>query len=90
MPCNPDGSPVNPNYPAGVIWTCITAFGMDGLVNVDRANEIRPVRRAFEALFLAEMELAAAKGSMSYLRLLTVVKRARMRVLATVRHHLSA
>jgi hypothetical protein len=85
---NPDGSPVNPNYPSAVIWECITAFGIDGLVNVHRPNEIRPVRRAFAALFAAEMELDAAGENVP--RLLAIVKRVRIRVLATVRRSLSA
>ena len=85
MPCNPDGSPVNPNYPEAVIWACIQAFGVDGPVNLHR---VPAVRRAFEALFVAEMELEAASENVP--RLLAIVKRVRARVLAKVRRGLPA
>jgi hypothetical protein len=75
---------VNPNYPEAVIWQCIGAIGVNDPTNVLR---VPAVRRAFEALFVAEMELEAASENVP--RLLAIVKRVRTRVLAKVRRGLS-
>jgi hypothetical protein len=80
---NDDGSPVNPNYPSAVIWKCIQELGITGPVDAHDAMKMAPVRRAFTALFVAEMELDATTDKVAYH--VAVVKRVRQRVLDAVR-----
>ncbi len=76
-----DGSPMNPNDPGAIIWECMDTLSIPGPISIHIAQNMTPVRRAFTALFAAEMELDAAREDV---HLLAVVKRVRKRVLTAV------